>query len=341
LGTDLLSVIIPTYNRKSLLRACIESCAHLGPLAEIIVVDDCSIDGTRQRVESMQPEMVARGCRTLLLSTPANSGAPVCRNLGLAHSQGDYILFLDSDDVINPEGIKTAVDLLKQRTDCDFVYGKVQQTDEHLRPIGRGTIGRHCTFRDEDVAGYHWHTMGIIYRRRFLHRLGLWNEQLTGSQDWEFQARAKMAVHDAIFCDVLFGYWRQHGSTRIGPKTFRYDYVESVIDACESIIRHADRAQHYDRGFANAMARKLFIHGLEYKAHGFQKEAAVVFDSIDHLQGISHLFRLFFSAIKPFPSLATNLLSIARENPSFGWLRRLWAFAKRLRCACAASFLAL
>jgi glycosyltransferase involved in cell wall biosynthesis len=330
-GSDLLSIIIPTYNRAPLLHACLSSCAELDPRAEIILVDDCSIDDTTEVATSIQPRLAARGCKTVLLHTAINSGAPASRNLGLNHARGAYILFVDSDDVINPDGIRRALDSLRQRVDCDFVYGKVQRVDEHLQPLQSEIIGQRCEFRDEDAAGYHWHTMGVIYRKTFLDRVGFWNEQLTGSQDWEFQARAKMAAHHAIFCDVLFGYWRQHESNRIGTRTFRYDYVRSVIDACESIIMHAERTQHYDRGFANAMARKLFIHGLEYAAHGFEKEAAAVFASIDRLPGVSRSSRLFFSLLKPFPATATNLFSAMRENPSFGWLRRAWGIAKRSR----------
>jgi glycosyltransferase involved in cell wall biosynthesis len=307
-GAPALSIILPTYNREHLLQACIQSCAQLGALAEIIVVDDCSSDGTRDVAESMKTELAARGCRALLLSTPANSGAPACRNLGIVHSQGDYILFLDSDDVINPDGIKTALDLLTQRTDCDFVYGNVQRVDERLQPIHGEIIGRQCTLGDEDVAGYHWHTMGILYRKSFLDRLGPWNEELTGSQDWEFQARAKLTANNALYLDAIFGYWRQHGSRRIGTRTFRQDYVESVLLACRSVQSTARRKQRFSRPLANSLAKRILIHGLELASFGFVNEGRREFDQIREMDEVSRSIRVLSLVLAYAPRFFLKIL---------------------------------
>jgi len=89
----LVSVIIPTYNREEDIRSCIESVQdQTYSNLEIIVVDDCSSDETEDVVRSIEDD------RIKLIKHDKNKGAGAARNTGLAHADGEYIAFLDSDD---------------------------------------------------------------------------------------------------------------------------------------------------------------------------------------------------------------------------------------------------
>jgi hypothetical protein len=121
-----------------------------------------------------------------------------------------------------------------------------------------------------EFAGWHWHTMGPLYRKSFLAKVGPWNLALTGSQDWEYQARVKLAGGKGLFVDTLVGYWRQHEGGRIGARKFRPDYVCSVVTACDVILDRARAGGKCDRSLQQRLAKKLIIHALESGAHGDQ-----------------------------------------------------------------------
>ena len=106
----------------------------------------------------------------------------------------------------------------------------------HFQHSRRRSCGGYVSRYPSEIAGYHWHTMGAIYRKSYLEIVGPWNVEMTGSQDWEYQARVKLAGGKRKFVDSMVGYWRQHGGDRVGTAKFRPDYVKSVMIGCDSIL---------------------------------------------------------------------------------------------------------
>lgn len=116
----LVSVVIPTYNRRRCLQRAIESVLQqdCGPV-EILVVDDASHDGTAEWVAKTYP-------RLALIRQPVNRGVAAARNAGMAVSGGRYIAFLDDDDWWDASFLRRHLDLLASRPDavlshCDFI----------------------------------------------------------------------------------------------------------------------------------------------------------------------------------------------------------------------------
>jgi glycosyltransferase involved in cell wall biosynthesis len=261
-----ISVICPSYNRDSFLEECIAPVIAVAD-AEFILVDDGSSDGTRELVRNLQDRYGAD--RIVVISLGGNQGAQVARNRGMALARGEMILFCDSDDVLEASGVKDLAETLAQETDLDYAYGKVVMTDVDLKPLtGLATIGSPFEDSPYEMAGYHWHTMGALYRRGYLEQVGPWNPVLTGSQDWEYQARVKLAGGRGLFVDSLVGYWRQHEGGRVGARKFRPDYVRSVVTACDVILSGARSNGKCDKALQRRLAKKLIIHALESGAHG-------------------------------------------------------------------------
>jgi hypothetical protein len=181
------------------------------------------------------------------------------------------ILFCDSDDVLVSSGVMALAEALNQNPDLDYAYGQVVITDEHLKPFDDiAPMGAPFIDAPVEYAGWHWHTMGPLYRKSFLAKVGPWNLALTGSQDWEYQARVKLAGGKGLFVDTLVGYWRQHEGGRVGARKFRPDYVRSVVKACDVILDGAIARGKCDRSLQRRLAKKLIIHALESGAHGDQ-----------------------------------------------------------------------
>lgn len=261
-----LSVICPSYNRVSFLEACIAPVMAVAD-AEFILVDDGSTDGTLELARALR-ERYGEG-RIIVIPLGGNQGAQIARNRGMEKSRGETILFCDSDDVLVASGVEALAEVLTKNPDLDYAYGKVVMSDASLKPLeGVDPIGSCFEDSPVEMAGYHWHTMGALYRRSYLEKVGPWNPDLTGSQDWEYQARVKLEGGRGLFIDTLVGYWRQHEGGRVGARKFRPDYIRSVVKACNVILAGAAQVGHADVSLRRRLAKKLILHALECGAAG-------------------------------------------------------------------------
>lgn len=119
----LVSVVIPTFNRTEQTIAAIESVlAQTYATLEIIVVDDGSADGSADRIERFISART-NDCGQVALISQANQGASVARNTGISKARGEYIAFLDSDDVWEPEKLECQVRVLEQyKSECGVCF---------------------------------------------------------------------------------------------------------------------------------------------------------------------------------------------------------------------------
>ena len=103
----LVSVIIPCYNQYQFLLSCIESVysAYCGPL-EIIVIDDCSTDNKKNQFQFIISKIYPA---VKFINNEINLGLAATRNVGIEYSSGEYIQFLDSDDILLPNKILTQI----------------------------------------------------------------------------------------------------------------------------------------------------------------------------------------------------------------------------------------
>ncbi len=126
-----VSVIMPVYNCARYVKEAIRSVlAQSYPHFELIVVDDGSKDETRAIVK----ELAEEDGRIRLLCNPENMGVAKTRNRGLEQSVGEYVAFLDGDDVWLPEKLERQLALMRQ-TGADIVYSSYAIVDGEGRPI--------------------------------------------------------------------------------------------------------------------------------------------------------------------------------------------------------------
>ena len=117
-----ISVIIPVYNRETLLRPCLESLEkQTFHDFELVFVDDCSSDKSRLVLQDFLNKN--KKIQGSIYSTPKNSGVSAARNVGIANSTGEYIYFIDSDDSLSENCLEKLYNLAYQK-DLDIVIGE-------------------------------------------------------------------------------------------------------------------------------------------------------------------------------------------------------------------------
>jgi glycosyltransferase involved in cell wall biosynthesis len=201
----LVSIIIPTYNRADLVGEAIESAlCQTYPAREVIVVDDGSTDGT--------PEVLARYGDAIRWVRTTNRGCAAARNTGVGLALGDYLAFVDSDDVAPPDKLATQVPVLEAHPEIGFVYGPSEafgpelptdQVHQPVRPDPSGSVAEGLFLSTR--IGFD----SVLLRREAVERAGGFDETLRHNEDTDLLLRIALAWK-AICLDVPTGRHRWH-----------------------------------------------------------------------------------------------------------------------------------
>lgn len=127
---DLVSIIMPSYNTGRFIAESIKSVlAQTYPDWELIIVDDCSTDNTDEVVQPFLSDE-----RIKYFKNEKNSGAALTRNRAMREAQGEWIAFLDSDDLWMPEKLEKMLQFM-QANHYSFAYHQYEKIDEESKPL--------------------------------------------------------------------------------------------------------------------------------------------------------------------------------------------------------------
>ena len=189
-----VSIIIPAYNREASIALAVESVLRQSWTDfELIIVDDCSTDGTRAVAEGLGDP------RIRVAQTPENCGASGARNFGASLARADWVAFQDSDDEWLPEKLRKQMDRLEQMADADACYcgmvivGEADDPDD-ARPEVSYLPDRSIQTTEGDIHDILFFyslisTQTLIVRRTLFERLGGFDESLLSLVDWELSIR--------------------------------------------------------------------------------------------------------------------------------------------------------
>jgi glycosyltransferase involved in cell wall biosynthesis len=203
-----VSVIIPCFNRERLLPETLDSLRmQTFRDWEAIVVDDGSTDQSL----SIAQDYAASDARFCVLPrSGGRNGANPCRNKGLAEARSEYIIFLDSDDLL----ASTCLEERTRRMDREPHYGfGVYLTEIFAERIGDGAVLWNIPNQVADLHRFlsldpPWHTTGPIWRRAALHQLQGLDEELLSFHDWDLHVRALIAKIPYFKEPVRDNYYR-------------------------------------------------------------------------------------------------------------------------------------
>lgn len=208
--TPLVSIIVPCFNAEAWLAETLESAlAQTWPNKEIVVVNDGSTDNSLAIAQGFSP----RGVKVL---DQANRGASAARNHGLRLTRGEFIQFLDADDLLAPEKIARQIALLQQRavgTIASCAWGRFQKDPQSAR------FTDIAVFRDfkpleflclAGETGAMMHPSAWLISREVAERAGPWDETLSLNDDGEYFCRVALASSGIAYCsdETARSYYR-------------------------------------------------------------------------------------------------------------------------------------
>lgn len=232
---SLVSIIIPTYNRKEFLEEALESvlCQSYTNF-ECIVVDDNSTDGTVEMLrEKYEPR--DKRIRCIFLETTESereafhTGARA-RNIALQRCRGDYITYLDDDNLYFQERLGELVSLLDNTPSLDFVYHNQQiiifheETKEWENHITFADLcpDRKMSYDYELLQGINYiDVSSVIYRNNDRTKEMIWPTQHVG-EDWEMWLKHLPNLR-VLFLNKILGKYRAHPNSKIS-----YTYCDAI-----------------------------------------------------------------------------------------------------------------
>ncbi|MCT7965948.1 glycosyltransferase family 2 protein [Laspinema sp. D1] len=219
-----ISVIIPTLNRLPLLQQTLESLRQQTFTQwEALVVDDGSNDGT---VEFLQRVSQEDSRIRYLERESSTSGAPARRNQGTAASEGKYVIYLDSDDLLAPTALSNRFQAMENNPELDFGVFSTVLFRNHPGDM-RLLLNKETTTQQDDINRFlkidcPWQGLCMIWKRPSFDKLGSWDEDLLSFQDWDLPMRALILQFNYKRFSTADCFWRvsQHqsiGSTSKSP----------------------------------------------------------------------------------------------------------------------------
>lgn len=236
-----VSVVVPVYNRACSLRRAVESVVSASDEAvEIVVVDDGSTDESLALAERLAQERPGR-VRVLRHPDGGNHGAAASRNLGIAAALGEWIAFLDSDDVYYPARFGGLHGELLRSPGVDAVYGTAEVIYADGRSAAELGWDEHCVFGITEplvgaellgslLTGCVWHVSAVTVRRDLLDRSGAFDTSFKTSEDcnlWFRVASVGKAVAGDLSAPVA-AYFRHSANTYYPSAAARVEFVRAI-----------------------------------------------------------------------------------------------------------------
>ncbi|MCS3824355.1 glycosyltransferase [Salinibacter ruber] len=282
-----VTVVIPCYNTEKYIRNAIESVLSQSYSSiEIVVIDDGSTDKSAEITRSYE--------KKVKLVRQKNKGAPAARNHGIKVAKGEYIKFLDADDVLVDGCIERQVEQSESLSSDRkaVVFGDAVWVDE-----GGNHLDGYNDFRskkpNESTVAHLLHSNPLtpcpLHRREYLMEVGGFDPSIpTYGEEHDLHIRLALAGVEFIYRPIPVCYYRQHGNT---------DRLSETSYTRRGLMTHFNLVQRYRRSIEEsqiaslssdvrrALASSLWRHGRAILREGHEEVAERYFDGARELSG--------------------------------------------------------
>jgi glycosyltransferase involved in cell wall biosynthesis len=238
---DLVSIIVPTFNRAGMLIELLENLnEQTWKSMEIVVVDDGSTDETSLRVnewKSFHQDI------ELVYLQKSQGGPGSARNQGIRHSRGEFIYFIDSDDLIFPNALALMINAVQQ-SQREFCVAPICAADRYGTPLSPAKI--HAPILSDEIFFRNgWSTHCGLFRRKAIRNAGPYNESLRLGEDSEMNWRIVAVSGQPVVLKQLIGVRREHNLGHLGHGSSQADRDIGALKSIHSYMKWAEeRSPH-------------------------------------------------------------------------------------------------
>lgn len=228
------SIVTPVYNTPlGVLEEMICSVqAQTVDDWELILVDDCSPDG---RVRDLIRSFVQRDGRIRLIERTENGHIVKASNDGLGAARGEFVVFVDHDDLITPDALERNLEVIKEHEDVDYIYSdedKVDESGNRFDPFHKPH------WSPERLRGQMYTSHLSVMRADLVRELGGFRDGFDGSQDHDLALRVSERARRVIHIPEVLYHWRAiAGSTATERDAKPY----ASVAGCKAVQSHLDR----------------------------------------------------------------------------------------------------
>lgn len=319
---SLISVVLPVYNGEKTIKATIGSVLQQSVSdLELIVVNDGSQDSTLEIASRIEDS------RVKVFSYYPNSGVAISRNRGIENASGDYISFIDADDLWTPDKLAYQLKALESNPQAAVAYSWtdcIDENDRFLRPGGHitanGDVYEQLLIRDFVESG-----SNPLICKQALAEVGGFDQSLTPAEDWDMWLRLAARYH---FVAVPY----PHILYRISTTSASANVVKMELASLVVIERALDRApkalQHLRKDILTSRYNYLTFKCLE-DVTSKQKNLLAIRYLWCSLKGnplmllrvqvmLIVLFKIAIGVLLPAGIAQTILLKLSRKHSSKG-----------------------
>lgn len=203
-----VSVIIPAYNALAFLPQALESAlAQTYTDLEVFIVNDGSSDGTSHWLAQTKDSRVR-------YIDQVNTGQPGARNTGITHTTGEYLAFLDADDLWAADKLEKQVAYLEANPEVGLIHTSVRLIGEHGDSLHKTIFAHGHGDLWQEIAAYNPYFLVLcgstpVVRRSCFETVGMFDQTLRTHEDWDMWIRIAERYHFATLQEPLV-FYRQH-----------------------------------------------------------------------------------------------------------------------------------
>ena len=258
MAAAIVSVVLPTFNRLRFLRPAVESLyAQTFPDWELIVADDGSDLETRQYLQSL-----ANHPRVILVCLPHTGRPAIVRNAALRRAGGEYVAFLDSDDLWAPTKLDRQIETLRTRVNCRWSYTGFLRVDACGNPLPEEARRPWWVPYEGDIfeqvatGRAAIRTPSVLAARQLIAQAGGFDEELLSAEDYDLWLRLALYSEVAIVDEPLV-YVRYH------DENHTREWQSAFAGRDRSLSR---RQQLVDAGRRSLLRRERMRNALQHAA---------------------------------------------------------------------------
>lgn len=246
----LVSIIIPVYNKAVFLPQTLDSVLNQTyPQIEIVLIDDGSIDNSLEILKDYHLKYPNK----INLIQKRNQGVSAATNLGIKASKGEYLQFLDADDLISSDKIASQMKLLSGKrpevlASCEWLNFK--DNKDHFGRVPYGVFQDFDSGLDLLLRFWNYQEMHqpavYLTHRKLIEKAGPWDESLSINQDGEFFCRVLLAAKEVLYEPDGKVFYRKPSENNVSQQKSEKAMI-SQLESIKSYERHVLKVEDSQR----------------------------------------------------------------------------------------------